>query len=307
MPARADRAAGTTAPSDGDTRLAGRMFVAKAAVVGAGTMGAEIAHVIADAGVPVLLQDVERGRVEAGLARARALWQARVDAGSLPADELERRAALVSATAGFAGFGDVDLVVEAVPERLELKRAVFAEIDAAAPGHAVLASNTSALSITEIAEGTERAHRVVGLHFFYPASVARLVEVVEGEYTAPETVRDATNFALAIRKSPIRCGEAPGFVVNRILTAAASELWREQERSGASPEEIDRLAAESGAVPIGLFRLGDLLGLDTVLHVAEYLHESYGERFHVSAQMRRLVAEGHLGRKTGRGFYGYDA
>ncbi len=283
------------------------MFVAKAAVVGAGTMGAEIAHVIADAGIPVLLQDVERGRVTTGLAQARALWEARVDAGAIDDEELERRAALLSGSADLADLGDVDLVVEAVPEQLELKRAVFAELDAATPGHAVLASNTSALSITEIAEATERADRVVGLHFFYPASVARLVEVVEGEYTTPETVRDATNFALAIRKSPIRCGEAPGFVVNRILTAAVSELWREQERLDAPPEEIDRLVVESGAASIGPFRLADLLGLDTVLHVAEHLHECYGERFHVSAEMRRLVAEGHLGRKTGQGFYVYEA
>jgi 3-hydroxyacyl-CoA dehydrogenase len=282
------------------------MFIFKAAVVGAGTMGGDIAHCIADSGVPVLLMDVAPEAVQTGLDRARSVWQQRVDAGKLSAEELERRAGLITGVDDLAGFGDVDFVIEAVPERIDLKRQVFAELDAATPGHAILASNTSALSITDIGGVTARADKVVGFHFFYPASTARLIEVVEGEYTSPETVRDATAFAQAIRKTAIRCGEAPGFVVNRILTSAASELWRAQEESGCEPAEIDDLVTGNKAGPIGPFRLADRLGLDTVLHVAEHLHDSYGERFHVSAAMRLNVAEGRLGRKTGRGFYGYD-
>src|SRR6202034_2697955 len=138
----------------------------------------------------------------------------------------------------------VDFVVEAVPERVDIKQAVFSELDEVTPGHAILSSNTSALSITEMGEATGRADKVVGFHFFYPASVMRLVEVVEGEYTSPETVQVATSFAQTIRKMPIRCGEAPGFVVNRILNSSVSEVWRFQEENGLSTEQIDNLVSE---------------------------------------------------------------
>jgi 3-hydroxyacyl-CoA dehydrogenase len=152
-------------------------------------------------------------------------------------------------------------------------------------------------------EATGRPDKVVGFHFFYPASVMRLIEVVEGEDSSAETVQTAVNFAQAIRKTPIRCGEAPGFVVNRILNSSVSELWRFQEESGMPIPELDRLVAESKAAPMGPFFLVDLLGLDTVLHVAEYLQESFGDRFHVHQEMRELVAAGQLGVKTGKGFY----
>jgi 3-hydroxyacyl-CoA dehydrogenase len=279
------------------------MFVFKAAVVGAGTMGGEIAQAIASADIPVVLKDVEDEFVDLGLQKARSLWQARVDAGKLDPAELDRQLALITGTTSYAEFGDVDLVIEAVPERMDIKQAVFSELDEVTPGHAILASNTSALSITEIGDATGRPDKVVGFHFFYPASVMRLIEVVEGEYTSPETVQVASNFAQAIRKMPIRCGEAPGFVVNRILNSSVSEIWRFHEETGADINEIDRLVAESKAAPVGPFYLTDLLGLDTVLHVAEYLHEAYGERFVVHEKMRALVAEGNLGVKTGKGFY----
>jgi 3-hydroxyacyl-CoA dehydrogenase len=279
------------------------MFVFKAAVVGAGTMGGEIAQVIADAGIPVVLGDLEERFVEQGLEKARSLWQARVDAGKLTAEELQRRLGLISGSTGYAGFGGVDFVIEAVPERIEIKQAVFAELDAVTPGHAILASNTSSLSVTEMARATGRPEKVVGFHFFYPASVMRLIEVIEGEDTAPETAQAAMNFAQAIRKTPIRCGEAPGFVVNRILNSAASELWRFQEEAGLDVKELDRAVTDARAAPVGPFYLADLLGLDTVLHVAEHLHGAYGESFYVHERMRALVGEGKLGAKTGQGFY----
>jgi 3-hydroxyacyl-CoA dehydrogenase len=279
------------------------MFVFTVAVVGAGTMGAEVAHVIAQAGIPVVLKDVDDEPLHRGLEKARSLWQGLVERGSLEASEAERRAGLITATTSYERFGEVDLVIEAVPERLELKQAVFSELDEVTPGHAILASNTSALPITEIGEATSRPDRVVGLHFFYPASAMRLIEVVEGEDTSPETVRAATMFAQRIRKTPIGCVDAPGFVVNRILTSAVSELWRLQERTGIEPAQLDRIVAESKAAPTGPFQLADLLGLDTVLEVAEHLRACYGERFHVHEGMRRLVAEGNLGAKSGRGFY----
>jgi 3-hydroxyacyl-CoA dehydrogenase len=279
------------------------MFVFKAAVVGAGTMGGEIAHAIATADIPVVLKDVDQKFVDQGIEKARSLWEARVSDGKLEPAERDRKLGLITGTTGYEQFGDVDFVIEAVPERMEVKQAVFSELDAVTPGHAILASNTSSLSITEMGEVTSRPDQVVGFHFFYPASVMRLIEVVEGEDTSVETAQAAANFASAIRKMPIRCGEAPGFVVNRILNSAVSELWRYQEETGTPIPELDRAVAESKVAPMGPFYLTDLLGLDTVVHVAEHLREAYGERFFVHRQMQELVAAGNLGAKTGKGFY----
>ena len=283
------------------------MFVFKAAVVGAGTMGGEIAQVIANADIPVVLKDVDHRFVEQGLEKASSLWETRVDTGKLDAAEHERKLGLITGATDYDSFGDVDFVIEAVPERIEIKQSVFAELDEVTPGHAILASNTSSLSVTEMAQATGRPDKVVGFHFFYPASVMRLIEVIEGEDTSPETAQAAVSFAQAIRKAPIRCGEAPGFVVNRILNSGASELWRLQEESGIDVKELDRVVAESKAAPVGPFFLADLIGLDTVLHVAEHLHGAYGDAFYVHAGMRALVAEGKLGAKTGEGFYDHGS
>jgi 3-hydroxyacyl-CoA dehydrogenase len=279
------------------------MFVFKAGVVGAGTMGGEIAQAIANVDIPVVLKDIRDDLVDQGLEKARSLWQARVDQGKMEPAELQRKLALITGTTEYALFGDVDFVIEAVPERMEVKQGVFGALDDVTPGHAILSSNTSSLSITEMAMATSRPDKVVGFHFFYPASVMRLIEVIEGEDTSPETAQAAANFAQRIRKMPIRCGEAPGFVVNRILNSSVSELWRLQEEEGLDIKELDRLVGESKAAPMGPFFLTDLLGLDTVLHVAEYLQECYGDRFYVHQGMRQLVQEGNLGTKTGKGFY----
>jgi len=188
---------------------------------------------------------------------------------------------------------------------MEIKQSVFAELDAATPGHAILASNTSSLSITEIGEATLRPEKVIGFHYFYPASIMPLIEIVEGEETSAETVAAAITFAQAIRKQPITCVEVPGFVVNRILNSGISEVWREQEEKGLSIKLIDEGVGAAGVVPVGPYYLVNLLGLDTVLHVAEHLVESYGEeRFYVPKGMQKLVADGKLGAKTGGdGFY----
>ena len=287
------------------------MFVFKAAVVGAGTMGGEIAQVIASAGLPVVLKDVEQKFADQGLEKAKQVTQGQL--GGLVEKEkisqeqadsqLEEIVGRITGTTEYDEFGDVDFVVEAVPEKMQIKQGVFGELDAVTPGHAILASNTSALSITEMGEATNRPDKVVGFHFFYPASVMRLIEVIEGEDTSEETLQSAANFAQAIRKQAIRCGEAPGFVVNRILNSAASEIWRVQDEENLDVKEIDKLVQESKAAPMGPFFLADLLGLDTVLHVAEHLKESYGDRFFVSPAMKELVEAGNLGQKTGKGFY----
>jgi 3-hydroxyacyl-CoA dehydrogenase len=287
------------------------LFVFKAAVVGAGTMGGEIAQVIASAGIPVVLKDVKQEFVDVGLTKARDVTKAQlsalVDKGKISEEDSRRQldevVGRIAGTTGYEGFGDVDFALEAVPERMDIKQAVFAELDELTPGHAILASNTSSLSVTEMGEATTRPDKVCGFHFFYPASMMRLVEVIEGEDTAEETLQAAANFAQAIRKTAIRCAEVPGFVVNRILNSATSELWRVTEEEGLDIEEVDRVIKDSGTVPMGPFFLTDLLGLDTVLHVAEHLHASYGERFFVSARMKELVEAGHLGQKTGKGFY----
>jgi 3-hydroxyacyl-CoA dehydrogenase len=287
------------------------MFVFKAAVVGAGTMGGEIAQTIAAAEIPVVLKDVDQKFVDQGLEKARQVTQGQL--GSLVKKEkitqeqadarLEETVGRITGTTDYGAFGDVDFVIEAVPERMEIKQTVFGELDAATPGHAVLSSNTSSLSISEMGDATSRPDKVVGFHFFYPASIMRLIEVIEGDETSAETIQAAVGFAQAIRKMPIRCGEVPGFVVNRILNSAVSEVWRVQEEEGIDPQEIDKGVAESKAAPMGPFFLTDLLGLDTVLHVAEHLQESYGDRFYVHRGMQELVAAGNLGQKTGKGFY----
>jgi 3-hydroxyacyl-CoA dehydrogenase len=288
------------------------LFVFKAAVVGAGTMGGEIAQVVAAAGIPVVLKDVKQEFVDTGLEKARQVTEAQLgvlvgkekitqEQADTQREELLGR---IAGTTDYQGFGDVDFVIEAVPERMEIKQTVFAELDEVTPGHAILASNTSSLSVTEMSEATLRPDKVCGFHFFYPASMMRLIEVIEADETSEETLQATTSFAQTLRKTPIRCGEVPGFVVNRILTSAMSEVWRATEDGELSTEDVDRVIKDSGATPIGPYYLSDLLGLDTVLHVAEHLHESYGsERFHVSATMQELVAAGDLGQKTGRGFY----
>ncbi len=230
------------------------MFVFKAAVVGAGVMGGEIAQVIAAADIPVILKDVDQRFVDTGLEKAREVTANQaaklVSKGKISQEEadaqVQRVLGNITGATAYDGFGDVDFVIEAVPEKMAIKHAVFADLDAVTPGHAVLASNTSGLSITEIADATQRPDKVVGFHFFWPASFMRLIEVIEGDETSPETVQAATSFAQQIRKMPIRAAECPGFVVNRILVSTASEIWRYQDETGVPVEEIDEFIKEQG-------------------------------------------------------------
>jgi 3-hydroxyacyl-CoA dehydrogenase len=287
------------------------MFVFKAGVVGAGVMGGEIAQVIASADIPVLLKDVKQEFVDKGLEKAREVTEGQV--GKLVKKEKitqeqadaqrEHTLGLITGTTDYDDFGDVDFVIEAVPEKMAIKHEVFADLDAATPGHAILASNTSGLSITEIADITQRPDKVVGFHFFWPASYMRLIEVIEGEETSAETMQAAANFAQAIRKMPVRCAECPGFVVNRILTSTASEIWRYQDESGVDVKDIDKALTDSKLVPMGPFYLADMSGLDTALKVAKDMVDAYGDRFYVHRGMEELVEAGDLGQKSGKGFY----
>jgi enoyl-CoA hydratase/3-hydroxyacyl-CoA dehydrogenase len=288
------------------------MFISKAAVLGAGTMGGQIAQTIAASGIDVVLKDVKQELVDAGLEEARNVTAggfARLvkkeklteEQAAAATDEVMGR---ITGTLTYDGFGDVDLVIEAVPERMEIKQSVFAELDAVTPGRAILASNTSSLSITEIGEATLRPDKVVGFHYFYPASVMPLIEIVRGDDTSAETVTAMLNFGQTIKKQPIVCADAPGFVVNRILNSGASEIWRAQEEGGLSIKAVDEAVGGENVAPMPPFFLIDLLGLDTVYHVAEHLHESFGDRFYVHKGMGELVEKKQLGAKTGgSGFF----
>jgi enoyl-CoA hydratase/3-hydroxyacyl-CoA dehydrogenase len=288
------------------------MFVSKAAVLGGGTMGGEIAQVIANADIPVVVKDVEQKFVDHALEKSREVTKSQLDKlvskEKLTQEQADARLdevmGLITGTTTYDGFGDVDFVIEAVPERMEIKKSVYRELDEATPGHAILASNTSSLSITEMGRETLRPGKVVGLHFFWPASVMPLVEIISGGDTSRATVTAAFNFAQRIRKQPITCKEVPGFVVNRILTSAASEIWRAQEEGGLSIKTIDEALTAANVLPMGPFFLADMTGLDTALHTAEHMHDSYGDRFYVHKGMQALVKEGKVGAKSGGdGFY----
>jgi 3-hydroxyacyl-CoA dehydrogenase len=261
---------------------------------------------------PVVVKDVEREFIDKALDKAKGVTKSQLDK-LVSKEKLTQEAAdarldevmgLITGTTTYDEFGDVDFVIEAVPERMEIKKSVYRELDEVTPGHAILASNTSSLSITEMGRETLRPGKVVGFHFFFPASVMPLVEIISGEDTSRDTTATAFNFAQAIRKQPITCKEVPGFVVNRILNSGVGEIFREQEEKGLSIKKIDEAIAGANVAPMGPFFLIDMLGLDTVLHVAEYLNESYGDRFYVPKGMQKLVADGKLGAKSGgEGFY----
>jgi enoyl-CoA hydratase/3-hydroxyacyl-CoA dehydrogenase len=288
------------------------MFIFKSAVLGGGTMGGEIAQVIANADIPVVVKDIEQKFVDHALEKSREVTKSQLDrlvskekmTEEAAAARLDDVMGLITGTTTYDEFGGVDFVIEAVPERIEIKKSVYRELDEVTPGHAILASNTSSLSITKMGRETLRPGKVVGLHFFWPASVMPLVEIISGEDTSRETVTAAFNFAQRIRKQPITCKEVPGFVVNRILTSAASEIWRAQEEGGLSIKKIDEALTAANALPMGPFFLADMTGLDTALHTAEHMHESYGDRFYVHKGMQALVEKGKLGAKSGgQGFY----
>jgi enoyl-CoA hydratase/3-hydroxyacyl-CoA dehydrogenase len=295
-------------------------FVFKAAVVGAGTMGGQIAQTIAAAGIDVVLKDVKQELVDHGIQVATGVTEKQVGKlvkkGRLSEEDAKAQVAAVvgriHGTLTYESFGDVDFVIEAVPEKLEIKHAVFAELDAVTPGHAILASNTSGIAISDIAAATVRPDKVVGTHYFFPASVMPLLEIVEGDLTSPETIATTYAFAQATKKQPIVVGEGPGFTVNRILAASMSEVFRAQQEQGLSIQKIDD-GLKGRALPMGPFFLMNSLGLDPSLHLQEQMVEEVDEgdtstsaRFFNHARQTELVANGDLGVKTGDGFYKKD-
>jgi 3-hydroxybutyryl-CoA dehydrogenase len=277
-------------------------------VVGAGTMGHGIAQVAAMAGAAVTLIDRDEVLAARALERIRQNLDAGVERGKVTPDlrtaTLERTRVHTDLSAAAA---DADLTIEAVPERLDLKRSVFATLEAAAPPDAILATNTSSLSITEIQAELVRPERVVGLHFFNPVHIMALVEVVRGDLTSDGVIDAAVAFVRALGKEPIVVTDSPGFASSRLGIALGLEAMRMVEEGVASPADIDTAMTLGYRHPMGPLRLTDLVGLDVRLDIAEYLHARLGgERFRPPNILREKVARGELGRKTGLGFFRWD-
>lgn len=280
------------------------MYIYKAGVVGAGLMGSGIAQVISFGGLPVVLKDVSQELVDRGLAAARGVYEARVKKGKMTPEDLEKKMALVTGTTSYDDFKDVDIVVEAVPEKLEIKQRVFADLHAVCPQTTIFATNTSALSVTAMAAASGRPERVVGLHFFYPAPVMKLVEVIPALQTSPEVVDASIMFVEGLRKLPVRVKECAGFLVNRLLMPYLAEAARMVEERAAAPERIDRACVEFG-LPMGPFFLADTLGLDICYHTARVMADSYGPRAAMPAVIQKLYDDKKFGAKSGAGFYAH--
>lgn len=269
--------------------------IKRIAVIGAGTMGGGIAVSLLQAGLQVELCDPSPDAL--GRAAKRAASRAGEEAGQ----RLRIHSSLREAVE------EVDLVIEAVPEQLELKRDIFTRLDEHAPAHALLASNTSELSITVLAGATKRPEQVIGMHWFNPPERMRLIELVEGVHTAPVTVAAAREVAERCGKTVVTVKDRQGFVTTRLLAALLLEAIRLHEEGVAEQADLD-LAVKLGLNhPMGPLELADYVGLDTVLFIAEGMHSAYGERFLPPQSLRRLVDAGMLGRKSGRGFYSYPA
>ncbi len=279
------------------------MYIFKAAVVGAGFMGAEIAQVITYAGLPVVLKDIDQAMLDRGLDAIRAIYQRRVDKGKMTAATMQEKIDLVIPTLSYDEFADVDIVIEAVPEDMKVKQQVFAELDQVCPAETILASNTSALSIQEMGSVTKRPHKVVGLHFFSPAHLMKLVEVVRSPDTAQETVDDVVRFSEELRKIPVVVKECPGFLVNRILVPYLFEAILSLQEGAATASEIDAAMTEFGW-PMGPFTLMDMVGIGVCYHTAVYMASKKGG-LAVPPLLEKLYQAGRLGEKAGAGFYGY--
>ncbi|MET0396390.1 MAG: 3-hydroxyacyl-CoA dehydrogenase family protein [Longimicrobiaceae bacterium] len=277
-------------------------------VLGAGTMGHGIAQVCAMAGLGVSLYDPQPGQVDAALAAITGNLDKGVERGKVSAEVRGRAVANLHKAVNLRdAVDDADLVVEAVPERIDVKLRTFEDADQHAPDHAILASNTSSLSISRIAEATRRPERVVGLHFFNPVHIMKLLEVVRGSATSQDTVDAALAFARRIGKEPIVVTDTPGFASSRLGVVLGLEAMRMVEEGVASPEDIDSAMTLGYNHPMGPLRLTDLVGLDVRLGIAEYLHDTLGgEQFRAPEILRRMVAEGKLGKKSGQGFYRWE-
>ncbi len=282
------------------------MVVDRIGVIGAGIMGRGIAQVAAVGGFETVLQDVDAKHLESSIKGIKSSLAKTVERGSLPEDGAQQALARLRTTTalGDAAAG-AQLVIEAVPERIHLKLEVLAELDRLCGAKTILASNTSSLSITEMAAVTQRAPQVVGMHFFNPVPRMRLLEIVRALETSNATVEVAQEAGRRMGKETVVVRESPGFITSRINALIGNEAFRMLEEGVASAEDIDKALKLGLNHPMGPFELVDLVGLDTRLSILEYLHRALGERFRPSPLLVQYVKGGRLGRKTGRGVYDY--
>ncbi len=282
--------------------------IARAAVLGAGTMGHGIAQALALSGIATKLVDLDENALEKGLASVRKNLDVGVEKGKVTASARDAALALLSGSSDMeAAARGADVVIEAVPEKLELKRSIFAKLDSVCAPDALLATNTSSLSITKIAEACAHPERVVGMHFFNPVHIMKLVEVVRARQTAPAAAQLALDLSRRMGKDPIDVVDSPGFASSRLGLVIGLEAMRMLEAGVASAEDIDKAMVLGYGFPMGPLKLTDLVGLDVRLSIAEYLSKEVGANFTPPQILRDKVARGELGKKSGRGFYIWNA
>jgi 3-hydroxybutyryl-CoA dehydrogenase len=277
------------------------------AVLGAGSMGHGIAQVSAMAGHEVVLRDIETELVEDGIEGIRSNLAEGVDREKVTEAEMDATLDRISGTTDLSdAVSDADLVVEAVPEDMDIKQDVFADVEASAPDDAIIASNTSSLSVTEMASVLDHPERAVGLHFFNPPHIMDLVEIVVAEQTSDAVESRAVDYVEGIEKEAVVVRDSAGFATSRLGLALGLEAIRMVEQGVASPADIDAAMRKGYGYPMGPIELGDHVGLDVRLHIAEHLREELGERFKPPQALRRKVRAGNLGKKSGEGFYVWE-
>lgn len=283
------------------------MEIKKVMVVGAGQMGAGIAQVCAQAGFEVLLDDMNKEALEKGLAHIDKLLTRAVDKERITAKEKADTLNRLKKSTELKDARDCDLVIEAAVENMEIKTRLFSDLDAFAPKHAILATNTSSLPITEIAAATSRPRQVIGMHFMNPVPVMKLVEVIRGLQTSDATYEAIENMADKLSKAPVEVADFPGFAANRVLMPMINEAIFAVHEGVASPEDIDKVMKLGMNHPMGPLTLADFIGLDTCLYIMEVLYEGFSDsKYRPCPLLRKYVNAGWLGKKTGRGFYQYS-
>ena len=278
----------------------------KIVVIGGGTMGLDIAQVFAKKGFEVVVRDITEEIIKGSEARLNKGLDKLVAKGKL--DEAGKNAitSKMTFTTDLNLAADADLVIEAAVENLDIKKSIFSELDRICKPETILASNTSSISITAIAAATQRADRFIGMHFFNPATVMKLVEVIRGANTSEETFKTIYELSAEIGKDPIEVAEAPGFVVNKILIPMINEACDLVYTGVATAEDVDKAMQLGANHPMGPLHLGDLVGLDVCLAIMDTIYnETHDPKYRASLLMRKLVRAGHLGRKTGKGFFEY--